>query len=98
MGVRFRTRAGEYGEGRSVPPRGDIDLSDGYAATFFSENGHPFVCFADISPIRGISFQERLFFFLHVYLASPERRGGFAEGKDGEVQKAEGLASAFKVI
>ena len=28
-------------------------------ATFFSENGHPFVCFADISPNRGVTFQER---------------------------------------
>ncbi|MBQ3128295.1 MAG: hypothetical protein IJC13_04570, partial [Clostridia bacterium] len=28
-------------------------------ASFFSENWHPFVCFADISPNRGISFQGR---------------------------------------
>ena len=30
------------------------------ASTFFSENRHPFVCFADISPNRGVTFQERL--------------------------------------
>ena len=28
--------------------------------SFFSENGHPFVCSADISPNRGISLQGRL--------------------------------------
>ncbi len=27
--------------------------------SFFSENGHPFVCFADISPIRGITSIKR---------------------------------------
>ena len=56
-------------------------------ATFFSENGHPFVCFADISPNRGVTIQERLtdeatkftckidFKEAATLLASPERRG-----------------------
>ena len=33
--------------------------SDLRYATFSSRNGHPFVCFADISPDRGITFQGR---------------------------------------
>ena len=36
-----------------------LNPSDGFAATFFSENGNPFVSFADISPNRGITFQGR---------------------------------------
>ena len=54
--LRFRSR-----RGASYFVLSDTDPSVktyGFAS-FHSVNGHPFVCFADISPNRGISFQGR---------------------------------------